>query len=172
MQSLGEARHKRRSDRVTRVRPESIGAHVVIAIYERNVQTVGQRLFRVRLADAADGGPVHVKRAVVRFLFSELVRTASERMTGPEMERRQARLDALEPELTELRLKHSGDPGAQLRARLSFCRDRKADPWVPLFLGLAVQLCAHLVGMVSSPNRQGLPDLAAGIVVARERKSR
>jgi hypothetical protein len=150
-----------------RMRPELVGVTLGMRIERRNRQSYGQKMMRIRRVDAANGGPVTVKSAALHYLVSgPLLGVPALRATGRALERRRERLEALEPELAELRRMHADDPAKLLRETNKLYNENKANPLTTLALGVGVPIAAHIACIVVLPKHQSLPDLAAGVAFA------
>ena len=85
----------------------------------------------------------------------------------PSLTRRRRRLEALQPELAEIRRTHAHDPEAQRRALKEFYKRHRVHPAAscgPPLLGAAVTPAPVLW----SPLNQTIPERLAGIVVVQD----
>jgi hypothetical protein len=89
------------------------------------------------------------------------------RLMMPSLTRRQRRLEALQPELAEIRRAHADNPEAQARALKEFNKHHRVNPagscLAPL-LGATVMEAPVLW----SPLNQTIPERLAGIVVVQD----
>jgi uncharacterized RDD family membrane protein YckC len=158
-------RRKKRSGRPDRAKP-GIGVGLALAIESRNRPSYGQRVLGIRRVNAANGGPVTSTRVTVHYVISALIRTLVPYESGIAKEQRRERFRALVPELVALWKKPSGTRAAVLRESLALLRKNKANPFAPTVRTVGIRLAIHLLSIAVFPERQSLPDLAAGIATA------
>jgi hypothetical protein len=157
-----DERRKKQSARADSVSP-GVGVGLVLAIERRNRPSYGQRLMRIRRADAANGGPVRLRSAIVHYLISELLSALVPYESSADKEERKERLRALAPELVAVSKKHAGNRSAALREAMGLMHEHKANPFTALVRTLGLRLAIHILCVVATPKRQSLPDLASGI---------
>ena len=142
-------------------------ASLPLEIRWRNWRSPGMRALGLRRADARTGGPISVRRAVVRravLTASHELTRAAQRRSWERFRERQRRMKA---DLELARLHHPDDREARERAMREAFRRHRVTPWgsfVRAWLGSAP---LYLPALWSERN-QTLPDLVAGIVVVRD----
>jgi membrane protein insertase Oxa1/YidC/SpoIIIJ len=119
--------------------------------------------------DAGDGGPVTLRSVITGCLVSELIDAAVAAGIRPATEKRNARLDALRPELAEIRRRYGTDGMAALRSGLRLFVKAKVSPVPPKTLASAAQMALTITCIRVLPRRQSLSDLIAGIVTITEK---
>ena len=140
-----------------------VGVGLVMAIERRNRPSFGHRVMGIRKVDAANGRPVRPRSTTVHYLISELITALVPYESSLAKEKRQERLRALLPELVALSKKHAGNRTAVLREGMGLIHEHKANPFTPLARTLGLRLAIHILCIVVLPERQSLPDFAAGI---------
>lgn len=151
----------------TRVRPERVGVMIAMRVRRRNRQSYGQKLIRIRRADARNGGPLPVRRAIVQAAVSGPIITQGTALVAARIfNRRLERVNArLALDLAALSSRHADDPVALARETNKLLYGRHgAYLFTPVLLRAGVLVAAHIVCVIVLPKHQTLPDLAAGIV--------
>jgi hypothetical protein len=140
------------------------------AVNRRNWRSPGMYLMHLRRCDARTGGPVTVRSAVIRHLVDQARDRLISRLLTPRIERYQASMNAIQPELDAARRQHPDDFAAQQQAISQIYSDAGVNPtggcWLPL-LPLAVRGADGLM-VLFMPRRQSPPDWLAGIVTVRD----
>jgi uncharacterized RDD family membrane protein YckC len=133
----------------------------------RNARSPGARLMGIRRVDAATGGLVSVRSALVSRFVSQLCSRVTGYISGPIALRNAEALKRAAPLFDEIRAQHADDPEALQRATTDVYRDLDLHPvrgCLPPLAGLALPLLPALF----SRRHQTLPQKAAGILVVRE----
>lgn len=139
---------------------------LLAAVGGRNWRGPGARLLRIRRVDARTGGPIGIRSALIGFLVTAAWRELNSRfyrLEPEEEEDRQARLQALKPELDKLR---DSDPAADPDARRQFEEMARANTRNCLGT-VARRLPGHFaleLPALWSPRHQSISDRLAGIV--------
>jgi hypothetical protein len=133
----------------------------------RNVRSPGQRLMGIRRADARSGGPVSAPSAIVREWSSSMMRTLLTQLVDPLQRRGQARLQALQPQLTAIQQQHMDDEVSRDRAVMDFYKKHNINPLHSCLPALVAAIAPDLPAFWTR-RHQTLPEQLAGIVVVRD----
>jgi uncharacterized RDD family membrane protein YckC len=160
-------RSKERRARRRSLWPGRVAAALVIDIHRRNWQTHGRKWMRVQRVDAASGGPIGIRRAVIHSLASSLVAASVSRAVDIDMKRRSETWERLKPEWTRIARTNKDDWRDAARQILRLLNENHANPLTPVLLTPAVEAALHLLSITLSPKRQGVADRIAGTVLVR-----
>jgi hypothetical protein len=164
---LGRQLKKARAFREPRWWPDRwLAFWLCLAIDLRNSPTRGQRLMRIRRVRLRDGGPVTITSAIVRYMTNGLLRASVNAIHGPKIRRTQHRLDAIRPALDELEREYAGDQAALDREQTAMLNRHEINLLLPVALTWAPRVAFHILCVLVSRNRQGLPDRLAGTAIA------
>ena len=129
----------------------------------RNRRSVGARAMRIRRADALTGGPVTLPSALLRHWAQQAVGAGLRPVAKRVSQRFTERMQALQPQLEELKRSYADDKAAQQQALETFYREHDVNPFrscAPTLLTLV----APSLPVLFSPRRQSLGERVAGIV--------
>jgi hypothetical protein len=142
-------------------------ASAALRVPTRNWRSPGYRALALRRVDVRTGGPLSARHVLVEQLVTMASGELRRRVMKPWMTRTKRRLEALKPELAEVRRVHADDREAQKRALKEFYKRNRVNPaasCAPPLLGVAVMQAPVLW----SPLRQTIPERLAGIVVVQD----
>ena len=122
------------------------------------------RLLGLRRIELATGGPVTVRRELVRELAMWLQRRALHRAFAPVWRGDRAKAEAVQREAKQLRLRHQDDHDAYEQAVQELFRHRPVNLFATTVPVLA-ELAVAWLPVLRSRRHQSLPDRLAGIVV-------
>jgi uncharacterized RDD family membrane protein YckC len=142
------------------------GVPPTLIIQRRNCRSPGERLMRIRRADARTGGPVTARSALIRYLAGQWLSAISAEASRPFRQRRDEERRRLEPEIQRIRDQHPGDNEAVQRALMRLYQESGYNPfpfrscaWT-VIPGLALNLPTFW-----SATKQSVADLICGTVV-------
>jgi RDD family len=138
-----------------------------VGVPMRNWRSPGYRALGLRRVDVRTGGPLSARNTLVQQLVVIASGQLRRRLMGPWNTRNKRRLEALKPQLAEVRGAHADDPEAQRRALKEFYTRHRVSPaasCAPTLLGAAVTQAPVLW----SPLNQTIPERLAGIVVVQD----
>jgi uncharacterized RDD family membrane protein YckC len=138
-----------------------------VGVPMRNWRSPGYRALGLRRVDARTGGPLSARNVIVQQLVAIASGQLRRRLMNPWLSRKKRRLEALKPELAEVRRAHADDPEAERRALKEFYKRQRVNPaasCAPSLLGAAVTQAPVLW----SPLNQTIPERLAGIVVVQD----
>lgn len=121
----------------------------------------------MRRVDVRTGGPLSARNVLVQQLVVIASGRLRRRLMNPWVTRNKRHLEALRPELAQIRRENADDPEAQRRASKEFYKRHRVSPaasCAPPVLGATVIQAPVLW----SPLHQTIPERLAGIVVVQD----
>jgi RDD family len=140
----------------------------VARVQIRNWRTPGYRALGLRRVEVRGGGPLSAGNVLTEQCVAIASGQLRRRLMKPWLSGRKHRLEALQPELAEVRRAHADDPEAEGRALKEFYKRNRVNATgscAPPLLGAAVMYAPALW----SPLNQTIPERLAGIVVIFQR---
>lgn len=145
------------------------GAAAGLAIAGRNWRGPGYRLVGLRRVDAHTGGTVTVRSALIGVLYDEAWQAAWSPLVRSRVQRRQAHLRALAPQLSAVQRAHHGDPQARQAAVTEFYKSHDVNLAGGCGWMLAGPLISQLVVALSSRAGRTVRDRITGTAVVVDR---
>ncbi len=137
------------------------------AIVMRNSRSPGMRLMGIHREDARSGGPVTVRSALIRQLASQAHGRLVRRVIAPRLERHQAKVQAIQPDVDAARRAHPDDKAAEQRAIRQAYREAGVNP-MGYCTAPMIALTAGWLITLAMPHHQSLADWVAGVVMVRD----
>ncbi|HTX12526.1 MAG TPA: RDD family protein [Solirubrobacteraceae bacterium] len=133
----------------------------------RNWRTPGYRALGLRRVDVRTGGPLSARNVLVQAIVAMASGELRRQLMHPWVMRKKRRLEALQPELAQIRRAHPDDPEAQHQALKEFSKRNHVNPaasCAPPLLGSAVMQAPVLWSRLN----QTVPERLAGVVVVQD----
>jgi hypothetical protein len=134
-----------------------------------NRPSPGERLVRIRPADARTGGPVTLRQALVRQAARGLLAELSRKFLAPVQQRQKEKLDAVQPEVKRIQQEHAGDPEARQKALIAYYKTANVNPLASCAPGLIPHVPAALWTLFSPQHQTPFNQLAKIVVIVERR---